>query len=176
MSVNGDSSDDSDDWAQDDLPSLPAVSVSVQQQNAASSLLAIPDDNDDDGWEHKLTPAPTEQPTAASSIKSNETLDDEGYLMIIVDMTQLSNEAIHSKFDANAVNDSEAVRRLRLQLERDYETTRTNTAWIADGTILPCGSSVWRPALERLRRERQGHYFCPIFPPKSTTNKYCELK
>lgn len=178
MSVNGDSSDDSDEWAQDDLPNLPPQSASVPPQNAASSLIGPPDDgndddDDDEGWESKLTPAFTKETSPKdlkASSKSNETLD-EGYPMLLVDMTQLSDEAIHSKFDANAVNDPEAVRRLRLQLERDYESTRTNTTWIANGTVVPCGSSVWRPALERLRRQHQGHHFCPIFPPKSTANK-----
>ena len=162
MSVSGDSSDDSDEWAQDDLPNLPP-------QQLAGELTVKPDDgnDDEDGWESKLTPASTKETASAASSKSHKTAD-EGFPMLIVDMTQLSNEAIHSKFDANAVNDPEAVRRLRLQLERDYESTRTNTTWIANGTVLPCGSSVWRPALESLRRQHQGHYFCPIFPPKST--------
>ena len=89
--------------------------------------------------------------------------------MILVDLTQLSNEAIHSKFDVHAVNDPEAVRVWRQKLERDYEATRTNASWIANGIVVPCGSSVWRPALERLRRERPGHYFCPIVPPKEAS-------
>jgi len=147
-------SDDSDEWAVDDLPDLPAASKKdvIEQQL---------DVDDGEGWEQKL--APSNETTK----KKADPVVDEGFPMIIVDMTQLSKDIIHSKFDANAVNDPAAVKKLRLEIEADYETYSKNSSdLVADGTVIPCGSSVWRLALERLRKERQGHYFCPIFPPK----------
>jgi len=160
MSGPNDDSDDSDEWATEDLPDLPVI---VGGGGASSSATPPAEQEDDDeGWERKLPPP-------ASAKKEEEDQEEEGFPMIIVDMTQLSNDAIHSKFDANAVNDPQAVKKLRLEIEKDYFSNnyaKNNVNLVADGTVIPCGSSVWRPALERLRRERQGHYFCPIFPPK----------
>lgn len=165
-----DNDDDSDEWAVDDLP-LPAIAAveKVGRRQGAD------DPDDDEGWECKLpSPVTAEQVTKASNKTANSEEvepqgDGGGNPMIIVDMTQLSKGAIHSKFDANAVNDPVAVKKMRLKIEKEYNAsyTKNNADLLADGTIIPCGSSVWRPALERLRRERPGHYFCPIFPPLS---------
>ena len=169
MSVNEDfNSDDSDEWAQNDLPELP-VYEGVKRADGQRHTSAAPDDDDD--WVSKLPPAcsTTEQASAETASEQNDLREEGSYSMILVDLTQLSNEAIHSKFDVHAVNDPEAVRAWRQKLERDYEATRTNASWIANGIVVPCGSLVWRPALERLRRERPGHYFCPIVPPKEAS-------
>ncbi|KAL3893916.1 MAG: hypothetical protein SGARI_007902 [Bacillariaceae sp.] len=85
--------------------------------------------------------------------------------MIIVDLTQIDAN-IHSKFDRNSVSDSAAASALRKKIEGDYDKYAKDATLITEGTVIPCGSSVWRGALMRLRDERQGHYFAPIFPPK----------
>ena len=153
---------DSDDWATEDLPDLPVPSI-YEQADATNQQQQLHDDNE--GWERKLPPP--KEPTASDQ----HTAVEEGEPMIIVDMTALSEAdsslpAIHSKFDANAVNDPEAVKKLRVTIETNYETYAKNANLLADGTVIPCGSTVWRPALARLRQARAGHYFCPIFPPK----------
>jgi len=168
-----DNDDDSDEWAVDDLPDLPLIATAAAEKDGGRQGADDPDD-DDEGWECKLPPpsAAAQQATKASNKTSNsEKVEQQGgggggNPMIIVDMTQLSRGAIHSKFDANAVNDPVAVKKLRLKIEKEYTAsyTKNNADLLADGTVIPCGSSVWRPALERLRRERPGHYFCPIFP------------
>jgi hypothetical protein len=85
--------------------------------------------------------------------------------MILVDMTQMTGEKIHSKFDRNSVNDAEAASALRKKLEKEYDKYAKDAALLGDRTVIPCGISVWRGALVRLRDERPGHYFAPIFPP-----------
>ena len=97
----------------------------------------------------------------------NDDDDDDGggEPMIIVDITQIDPN-IHSKFDRNSVNDPTGASALRKKIEGDYINYAKNNVLISDGTVIPCGSSVWRGALSRLRDERPGHYFVPIFPPK----------
>ena len=148
------SDDDSDDWATDELPDLPPP----KKELAESSGDAAADDDGD--WVTKLAPAP-----AKAAAPNQDATESSGEPMILVDMTLLSNDAIHSKFDPNAVNDPVAVKQLRTTIEQQYDEYHTNAELVANGTVIPCGSSVWRPALERMRRERSGHYFAPIFPP-----------
>ena len=149
-------SDDSDDWATEDLPDLPV--------KASSSPDAPPKPTDDEGgWEQKL---PHETPSDSESTSA-----DPGEPMIIVDMTSLSAQEpgspeIHSRFDRNSVNDPASAKTLRLKIEGDYNRYAKHTDFISAGIVIPCGSSVWRPALERLRREKEGHYLLAIFPPK----------
>ena len=153
-------SDNSDDWATDDLPDLPVATKVVPTTTGADQQQM--NDCDDDGWARKLPPSPVVD-------ASTEQQQEEGEPMIIVDLTALSQAdkslpEIHSKFDANSVNDPDAVKKLRVAIETNYERYARNADWLADRTVIPCGSTVWRPALARLRQERPGHYFCPIFP------------
>jgi hypothetical protein len=122
-------------------------------------------DVDDDDWFERKPVAEAEEDNDESRNVPKEQ-QNEGEPMIIVDMTALSTGEIHSKFDANAVNDPAAVKKLRLTIERDYDKYAKDASLLADRTVTPCGSSVWRPALANLRKEKVGHYFCPIFPPK----------
>jgi len=142
-------SDSDDDWATEELPPLP---TSKPKKKVEHSM-----EDDDDDWQAKLPP---------TSTPAEQLTDTEGEPMIIVDMTQLSNEKIHSKFDPNAVNDPAAVKTLRLQIESQFDTYSKDTLLLADRTVIPCGSSIWKEALVTLRKEKDGHYFCPIFPPK----------
>ena len=92
-----------------------------------------------------------------------------GEPMIIVDITQI-NSNIHSKFDRNSVNNPEEASKLRKKIECNYEEYATATSnaneLISNGTVIPCGSSVWKDALIQLRNDRPGHYFVPIFKKK----------
>lgn len=91
---------------------------------------------------------------------------DLGEPMLIVDLTLLTNGAIHSKFDRNSVNDPAGVSQWRQRLAVGSSGVTSNPEHLADGTVRPCGSSVWREALVRLRDERPGHFFLPVFPSK----------
>lgn len=156
---------DSDDWATEDLPDVPAASSGTHDKELRTEGdNNHDDDDDDDGWQSKL-PSHTHE----SGDKKSDLLPDqasEGEPMIIVDMTELTNDAINSRFDPNAVNDPEAVKKLRRKIEQDYEKYAKDSSLVANRTVVPCGSSVWKSALAALRREKVGHYFCPIFPPK----------
>jgi hypothetical protein len=146
---------DSDGWATEELPTLTHFTTTTAGA-PTSSVEGV----DDEVWESQLTSREQEaKGNAAAELKVGE----EPKAMIIVDMTMLSDNEIHSKFDANSVNDPVAVKRLRLNIESNYETYAKSQRFLADGTVIPCGSSVWRSALARLRQERPGHYFCPIF-------------
>lgn len=152
--MSAEDSDDSDEWGMEEL-TLP---TSNKDKKDADEETNDNVDNDEE-W---LTPAPTPAPEAPK--KASPPKDDRP--MIIVDMTQMTKEQIHSKFDRNSVNDSEAASALRKKIEQDYDTYAKDSELLEDGTVIPCGTSVWRGALSRLRDERPGHYFAPIFPPK----------
>lgn len=154
-------SDDSDNWAMEEL-CVPVEKTSSQSHVLNSNAAADQNDDADEGWESKLQSTQNERDVqqADEAAATNESIS-----LIIVDMTVLSGDVIHSKFDANAVNDPAAVKQLRLKLETEYDAYAKNTAYLANGTVVQCGSSVWRPALSRLRQEHPGHYFCAIFPP-----------
>ena len=123
---------------------------------------AAADDGDDDEWMPK---AKTSNPsdTKPSDLSS----DTEGNPMILIDLTRL-DPGIHNKFDKNGVSDSAAASSLRKKIESQYEQYSKDGRLLADGTVIPCSTYVWRGAIQRMRDERPGHYFAPIFPPPST--------
>jgi hypothetical protein len=167
--TDGNESDDSDEWGMQELD----ISSKLLETNKAADDKKD-DKNLDDFWD---TPVPsnsttTTTPTASntSTIPKKNTTSDGGEPMIIVDITQMDSN-IHSKFDRNSVNNAEAASVLRKQIESNYEHYARDSSLLAQGVVIPCGSSVWRDALVRLRDERHGHYFAPIFPPKTTKQK-----
>ena len=170
-----DSDTDSDDWAKGDLPELPSLPIGSSSSKAASmehhnhQNIANEDNDDDDGWEQKLVHR-TNDKVVVTKTDQNDVNSDLGEPIIIVDMTTLSQllslSEIHCQFDPNSVNDVVAVKALRHQIESNYDTYKKNMDFISERIIIPCGSSVYRPALIELRNERPGHYFYPIFPPK----------
>ena len=150
-----DDSIDSDEWGAEELV-IPT-----------DGLKANADDNNsdngpgDDYWEVEKT-VQKDSETKESDQKSAE----GGEPMIIVDITQM-NPDIHSKFDRNSVNKPEEASALRKKIEKNYDEYAFSSDLLSEGTIIPCGTSVWRGALVRLRDDRPGHYFVPIFPPKA---------
>ena len=150
------SDSDSDEWGMEELvlpPKGAAVSSAAEEEGAEN-------DGGDDYWAVEPSKDPTEPPKEEAKAEK-----PVGEPMIIVDITQI-DEKIHSKFDRNSVNDSAAASAMRKKIESDYEKYARDSSLIANGTVIPCGSSVWRDALVRLRDERPGHYFAPIFAPK----------
>ena len=149
-------SDDSDEWATEELPPLP--DPTRPKTTTTDGHIAASSQDDDSYWDIQAADPPQKEAISESV--------EEGLPMLLVDMTLLSGGAIHSKFDANAVNDPVAVKTLRQKIEQDYETYDSDASLLANRTVIPCGSTVWRPALVAMRKEKPGHYFCPIFPPK----------
>lgn len=157
--MSGDqSSSDEDDWAVEELP-LPALKLHDNSKEETDQGQAADDGEDD--WEQAKIPGPKKK-----EIVVEEKEVPEGEPMILVDLTELSKGKIHSKFDRNSVNDTEAASKWRRKIEGDYESYAKDNSLLSEGTVIPCGSSVWRTALITLRAERDGHYFVPIFPPK----------
>lgn len=172
----GNDDDDSDEWGMEELV-IPPTSQREDDNNNIRGIgndigTAAGDDDDEEGneWAVKITQPPTSDPQQE---QQQEQEDEEGHPMIIVDITQL-DATIHSRFDRNSVNDAAAASALRKKIEANYhhyaKQNDNATTLIADGTVIPCGSTVWRGALVRLREERPGHYFAPIFPPKTNNN------
>ena len=150
-------SSDEDEWAVDDLP-LPSRNTNNEHDEDGNHAN---DDGGDDYWTPQKSMIPADVPPTKETKES-----ESGDPMIIVDLTTLSNSAIHSKFDENAVNDTVAASALKKTIECNYEQYANDSALLSSGTVIPCGTTVWRMALIQLREERQGHYFAPIFPPK----------
>lgn len=149
-----DDSVDSDEWGAEEL-------VIPQDRECTN------DDNDDrndvgdEYWEVEKTIERVEETNESDKLSA-----EDGESMIIVDITQL-NPDIHSKFDRNSVNQPEEASALRKKIEKSYEEYAFSNDLLSEGTIIPCGTSVWRDALVRLRDDRPGHYFVPIFAPKA---------
>ena len=121
------------------------------------------DGDDDDGWMAKTTkPNPPDGGT-----KSPKSSDADGNPMILIDLTRL-DPGIHNKFDKHGVSDAAAASALRKKIESQYDQYSKDARLLADGTVIPCSTSVWRGAIQRMRDERPGHYFAPIFPPLAT--------
>ena len=166
-----DDSDDSDEWGLEELV-IPPKGEKTGGGNTGQGTDADGDaDVGDDYWEVKKNTgvgakgASKEQEDDSNGGNNNDD-DKGGEPMIIVDMTLL-NPDIHSKFDRNSVNQPEEASALRKAIEKDYETYAHSSDYLSEGIVVPCGSSVWRGALVRLRDERPGHYFVPIFRPKT---------
>lgn len=156
------SDDDSDEWGMEELTIPPKKSIDSNNKDNDN------DKNDEEEyWAQKATttaatpsPSPPSKPEIIKKPFSSEP-------MIIIDMTMYTNEQIHSKFDRNSVNDSEAVSKLRKTIENDYQKYSIDANLLQNGTIIPCSTGVWKEAISKLRDERPGHYFTPIFPPSS---------
>lgn len=109
----------------------------------------------------------TEKSSSSSSSEQQAAslLQSQGRILL-VDLTMLSDNTIHSRMDRHSVNDATGVSTWRRRIECDYDNYTHDTSLLGNGTVIPCGGSVWREALIRIRDDRPGHYILPIFPPK----------
>jgi hypothetical protein len=155
--ADGEESDGSDEWGMEELV-IPTTDAEAQEDEFDEARK-----EDEDYW--KVEPTKAEPAIGASKEEVPTKAVKESEPMIIVDVTKM-NSNIHSKYDKNSVNDSAAASALRKKIESEYGTYSKDASLLSDGTVIPCGSTVWREALVRLRDERPGHYFAPIFPPK----------
>lgn len=163
--ADDDDSTDSDGWGAEELV-IPPVGTKDNTSNGKSN-----DDGEndlgDDYWKVE-----TKKPVAQDSIKepaADETKEQASSCMIIVDLTQMDPN-IHSKFDRNSVNQPEQASALRKKIEQNYREYAFSNTLLSEGTVIPCGSSVWRGALVKLRDDRTGHYFVPIFAPNNSAS------
>ena len=153
-----DRSVDSDEWGAEELVIPPAGQKGDVDNNGND------DENDhgDDYWKVEKPPTPVQQD---AEVNKAQPAAEGGEPMIIADITRM-NPNVHSKFDRNSVNRPEEASALRKKIEKNYGDYAFSNELLAEGTIVPCGTSVWREALVRLRDDRPGHYFVPIFAPK----------
>lgn len=161
MAVDGEELDSSDDWGTEELV-IPTTTETKTPDDGGGDHGN--QDDDEDYW--KVEPKKADPAGKRSKEVSAPTkLEKPSEPIIIVDLTRLDPN-IHSKYDKNSVNDSAAASALRKKIESEYGTYAKDSSLLSDGTVIPCGSTVWRDALVRLRDDRPGHYFAPIFPPK----------
>jgi len=170
--ADGDS-DDSDEWGMEELVIPPLKQKSdVDDDNKNDNDGG--GGNDDDYWAvEKAAVADNKNDSKEQSLSQQDECDDDngggsgsGEPMIIIDITQMDPD-IHSKFDRNSVNHPDKASALRKKFEQNYVEYKSCPTLLSEGTVIPCGSSVWRDALVRLRDDRPGHYFVPIFAPKA---------
>ena len=158
------SDNDSDEWGQEELiiPSVATAAVVSAYDSAA---------NDENYW--NVAPqqtTKTSKPVPNKSAQDDRSNSDNDQPLLLVDVTQL-DDTVHCRFDAHSVNDVAAASAWRRKIEADYDDYARNADLVATGTVVPCGAGVWRVALQKLRSERAGHYWCPIFPPKTKQQK-----
>jgi hypothetical protein len=176
MTDTNDDDSDSDEWGTEELVIPPKGEAAKGNGEGVGAAANRDGGGDDDYWKveptantnnnnQDKTSSAKDQFSSNNNDSGKGDTDDGGEPMIIVDVTQIDPN-VHSKFDRNSVNDSEAASAIRKKIEGGYTNYAKNGVMISDGTVIPCGSSVWRGALSRLRDERPGHYFVPIFPPK----------
>ena len=172
--------DEEDEWGTHELD-IEQLNVSEKTDDNSydniihSSNSKEEQDNNDEYWNNNEDNDTEKKIQTDKSIEKINDNDNDGEPMHLLDITKI-NPNIHSKYDRNSVNDPTAASKIRRQIEREYfdlEAAATTTmdgnkktnlsSLIADGTIVPCGTSVWKDALSRMRDERKGHYFVPIF-------------
>jgi len=172
-----DGSDGSDEWGTAELVMPPPSPSPAPEEGEGTALAGIwrgrsGNDGGDRYWANAAPAVETVKNRTSKirdvkGVSQGEEEEAIGEPMIIVDLTLLSEGAVHSRYDRNSVNDPAAASALRKRIEADYlRYARSEIAMVSDGTVVPCGSSVYRGALARLRDERPGHYFAPVFPPK----------
>mmetsp|Transcript_7521 Transcript_7521/g.7591 ORF Transcript_7521/g.7591 Transcript_7521/m.7591 type:complete len:159 (-) Transcript_7521:103-579(-) len=152
--------EDMEDWETTDLD-LPSISVSSHTDTCAKSDVA----KEESEWDIDI---PSDIKTDSVALKKDlkDVVEKENVILILVDLTVLSNGNIHNKFDKFSVNDQDAKKKLCDKISKEYKDYANNSKLIMDQTVRHCSELVWRDALESLRTEFKGHYWFPFFPPK----------
>eukprot|EP00586_Coscinodiscus_wailesii_P023630 CAMPEP_0172496184 /NCGR_PEP_ID=MMETSP1066-20121228/82981_1 /TAXON_ID=671091 /ORGANISM="Coscinodiscus wailesii, Strain CCMP2513" /LENGTH=146 /DNA_ID=CAMNT_0013268355 /DNA_START=51 /DNA_END=488 /DNA_ORIENTATION=+ len=142
-------SDSDDEWDEDNMI-LPEIGDNNTKNRQPSAEKNRDDDDDvsDDYWDETppttTTPVTPPPPAAAPGTKNPRTSGAaDASPLIIVDLTLLSNAAIHSRFDKNSVNDPVAASTFRRRVEDRFEEYRNDSKLLANGSVIPCGGSVW---------------------------------
>ena len=161
MASDDNDSSSEDEWGMEELDFSKAQKVSTDGDNRNHQN----GDGAEDYWKVEPTKDTERGEDKGKHTATEQEKDDAGSPMIIVDVTNIDPD-IHSKHDRNSVNDTEGASAMKRKFETSYDSYATDANMLAEGTVIPCGSSVWRAALVRLRDERPGHYFVPVFPPK----------
>lgn len=149
------------------------VAKSTPLGTASSSFMNTYDIERDSDWEsddlHAHIPeiAKVGEYSSANIISHEE--DSESTILILVNLTSLSEGKIHNKFDKYSVNDQEAKKRICAEISANYDSYANNSALIMNQTVRHCSEIVWRDALESLRSQYKGQYWYPFFPPKIAT-------
>lgn len=161
-SGNDDLETSMEDWETTnlDLPNLKASSPS--HTDTCANPVAEKEESE---WDIDL---PNDVKTVLDAPKCDPTalVDKENVILILVDLTVLSNGKIHNKFDKYSVNDQDAKKLLCDKISKEYNDYANNSKLIMDQTVRHCSELVWRDALESLRTQYKGHYWFPFFPPK----------
>ena len=100
---------------------------------------------------------------SANTISHEE--DSESVILILVNLTSLSDGKIHNRFDKYSVNDQEAKKRMCIEISANFHSYANNSALIMNQTVRHCSEIVWKDALESLRSQYEGQYWYPFFPP-----------
>jgi hypothetical protein len=154
---------DPDDWETEDFD-VNLDQLKEQISNKKQSTEKVPDESE---WESscKVSSSETEKAVKVKG-KGVDDKEEEPSVLILVNLTVLSDGKIHNRFDPFSVNDHDAKKELCDKINADYDRYANDSKLIAEGTIRHCSERVWRDALESLRKEHKGQYWFPIFPPK----------
>lgn len=159
-------SDEEDEWGTEELI-IPDSMLASKRSHQAPSQSEGDAAESDEPWQATLPPSLEDpQPKVQTSSPSLSSSLSLGEPMILVDVT-LFDASIHCRFDAHGVSDSQRASEFRRRVELNYGEYRNNADYLAEGSVVPCSTSVWQVALQQLRHERPGHYLAPIFPPST---------
>ena len=166
---NDDEDDDSDEWGKEEVivpqesssssDDAPFAHFAVCEETSLQHSAA---DHPDDDW---LVPTSTRTPPChkAPKHKSNhpndhnvDDDDDDDRPILLVNLTRLD-----ATLDPH---DTDAVSAWRKRITTNHAEYAKNATWLADRTVIPCGKSVWRDALMKVRREGPSNVWSPIFP------------
>ena len=158
------SSSDEGNWDSDGFDCEPVVAdKNAEDIDVLSKSASTKPDDDAINTEEWFLDRPIEK---QASIEPTNTKEDNRPPLLLIDFTVLSNGEIHNKNDINSVNNPDAKRIMLKQCTVNFVKYRDDTKLIETGTVRSCGQSVWRDALQELRREHVGHFWAPVFPPK----------
>ena len=121
-----------------------------------------------------ITPTTITTATAAASI--NEVTDEEmaqksdaarltedQSIVLLVNLTALSDGALHNRFDKYACSDPEAKRALSRKISASFDAYLANSDLKARGIVHISSKAAWKASLAELRDANEGTFFCPIF-------------